>query len=322
MSHAPPALLADIGGTNARFAVLREGVVGKPLILSVADFPTVEDAMVLALHRLAPGGDVRQAVLALAGPVPRDPGAADVRLTNAGWCFAAPAIAARFGFARVRLVNDFLALAHALPHLGGLDLLPIGAGVAEAGAPMLVLGPGTGLGAAALVGDTAVPTEGGHIGLAPANAEQEAVIAALRRRAGRAGAEEALSGRGIVALHAILAERRAVDVPSRDAAAVLACAETCEVAHATRAMFLALLAGYAGDMALAWGARGGVFIAGGIMPRLAAKLDRGQFRSAFEAKPPMTQYLAGIPLNLITHPAPAFVGLAAIAAAPNPRGGE
>jgi len=310
------ALLADIGGTNARFAMLHDGVIGPPLILSVAAFACVEDAIALALDHVAPGAVVTQAVLALAGPVPRDPGDTVIRLTNATWGFSIPSIAARFGFARVRLMNDFLALAHALPHLGSADLLPIGGGVAEPNAPMLVLGPGTGLGVAALVGTTAVPTEGGHIGLAPADAEQEAVIAALRLRAGRAGAEEALSGRGLAALHAIFAEQGRANVPIRDAGAVLASADTCPVAHAARRMFLDLLAGYAGDMALAWGARGGVFIAGGIMPRLAAGMDPARFRRGFEAKPPMKRYLAGIPVNLVVHPAPAFTGLATLATMP------
>ncbi|WP_270937332.1 glucokinase, partial [Falsiroseomonas oryzae] len=137
------ALLADIGGTNARFALL-DGSPGAPLVLPVAAFATVEDAIAAALARLAPGGGVQQAVLALAGPVLHEP----VRLTNAPWKVATAPIAARFGFARVRLVNDFLAQAHALPHLAPADLRPIGGGRRDTAAPMLVLGPGTGLGVA------------------------------------------------------------------------------------------------------------------------------------------------------------------------------
>lgn len=315
------ALLADIGGTNARFALLENDRVTDPVILAVADFATAEDAMAEALHRLAPATPPDRAVLALAGPVLVEP----VRMTNADWAFSSTAIAARFGMKRVRLVNDFLALAHALPHLGAADLHRIGGGTAVADAPMLVVGPGTGLGAAGLVptpyGPIAVPTEGGHIGLAGETPREDAVISGLRARCGRAGAEEALSGRGLVNLHAIVADlqstaappRDTVAAPPRDAASIVAAAGTCPVADEALTHFLAFLAGYAGDMALAWGARGGVFIAGGIMPRLLPKLDARRFREQFEAKPPMRHWMADVPLAVVTHPAPAFLGLAAIA---------
>jgi glucokinase len=208
------ALLADIGGTNARFALLDGEVIGPPVILSVAAHATTEDAVAAALSRLAPQGGVQGAVLALAGPVIDEP----VRLTNAHWVFSSSALAARFGF-RVRLVNDFLALAHALPHLAPADLIPVGGGQRQAGAPMLVLGPGTGLGAAGFLPGPAlaVPTEAGHIGLAPADPWQDQVVAALRARCGRAGTEEALSGRGLANLYAVLAHLRGAEVPARDA---------------------------------------------------------------------------------------------------------
>lgn len=306
------ALLADIGGTNARFALLRgaDGV-GAPVILPVAGFPTVEDAVAEALARLAPEGGVERAVLALAGPVLHEP----VRLTNAPWAVSSAALAARFGFARVRLVNDFLAQAHALPHLMPTDLIPIGAGAREAGAPMIVLGPGTGLGVAGFLpgAGLAVPTEGGHVTLAATDAREDAVVAGLRARCGRAGAEEALSGRGLANLHAVVAALQGRDVPARDAAAVVEAAATCPVAAEAVSLFLRFLAGLAGDLALAWGARGGVFLAGGILPRLLPLPDPAAFRARFEAKAPMDRWMAGVPLAAVTHPAPAFLGLAALA---------
>lgn len=306
-------LLADIGGTNARFALLDEGKVGSPVVLPVAKHPSAESAIEMALGQLAPAGGVTRAVLALAGPVLAEP----VRMTNADWSLDSTAIAGRFGLEKVRLVNDFMALAHALPHLAPADLHPIGGGQAVAVAPMLVLGPGTGLGAAGLVpapsGPIAVPTEGGHIGLAGETAREDAVIAALRARCGRAGAEEALSGRGLANLHAIVAELQGVAVPEREAPAIVAAAGTCPVADEALGHFLAFLAGFAGDMALAWGARGGVFIAGGILPRLLPRMDKPGFRARFEAKPPMRHWMADVPLAVVTHPAPAFAGLAALA---------
>ncbi len=307
------ALLADIGGTNARFALLEGGRVGPPLILPVADFTTAEAAIAAAITALSPARAIDRAVLAIAGPVTAEP----VRLTNAAWELRAAALAARFGLRSLRLVNDFEALAHALPHLAAEDLHAIGGGQAAPGAPMLVLGPGTGLGCAALVpsgapgGAVVVATEAGHAGLAPTDAAQDALLAALRRRCGRAGAEEALSGRGLAMLHAILAEGHAV--PERDAAAVLAAAGHCPIAAAAIGHFLDLLAGFAGDMALAWGARGGVFLGGGILPRLLGRMDAQRFRHRFEDKAPMRDWLAAVPLRIIIHPAPAFPGIAALA---------
>lgn len=309
------ALLADIGGTNARFALLSDGRIGPPAILPVAGFGTPGAAMEAALAQLSPGLPIDHAVLALAGPVTGD----TASLTNAPWRFDAAAIAARFGLARTRLVNDFQALAHALPHLPPTDLVPVGGGSADPTAPMLVLGPGTGLGCAALVptpsGPMVVPTEGGHAGLAPTDAAEDAVIAGLRARCGRAGAEEALSGRGIANLHAVVAGLRGADVPERDAASVVSAAGECPVAAEALRHFLGLLAGFAGDVALAWGARGGVYLAGGILPRLVATLDRAAFRARFEDKAPMADWMRGVPLFIVTHPAPAFPGLAALAEA-------
>jgi glucokinase len=301
------ALLADIGGTNARFALLDGGAIGAPLILAVADFPTVEEAVAAALDRFGPA---EAAVLALAGPVTEEP----VRMTNAAWTVGSAALAARFGFRAVRLVNDFLAQAYALPHLAEADLHRIGGGRRDPAAPMIVLGPGTGLGVAGFIpgAGLAIPTEGGHAGLAAETEEEDAIIAALRALAGRAGAEEALSGRGLVHLHAILARGHGAPVPERDAAAIVA-ASDCPVARQAVRHFLAFLAGFAGDLALAWGARGGVFIAGGIPPRLLDRLDPAAFRARFEAKAPMQHFMRDIPLAIVTHPAPAFLGLAAIA---------
>jgi glucokinase len=305
------ALLADIGGTNARFALLDGARLHPPLILPVAGHPTVEDAVAVALATLAPAGGVDRAVLALAGPVVEEP----VRLTNAPWEVSSGALAARFGFRQVRLVNDFLAQAHALPHLEPSHLLRIGEGARVPGGPMIVLGAGTGLGAAGFLPEIglAVPTEGGHIGLAPTDAREDAVIAGLRRLCGRAGAEEALSGRGLGNLHAVVAELRSATVPTRAAPEIAAAAADCPIAAETLDLFLALLAGTAGDLALAWGARGGVFLSGGILPRLLGRLDPIAFRERFAAKSPMEGWMDGIPLAVVTHPAPAFLGLAALA---------
>ncbi len=296
------ALLGDIGGTNARFALREAGRSSPVIVLPVAGFPTAEAALTEALRLLKPGGEVTRTVLAVAGPVVEG----RARLTNGDWVFDPADLDARLGLGEVRVVNDFIALAHALPALEAADLAPIGGGSPVKGAPLLVLGPGTGLGAAGYVpGAGAVATEGGHITLAPSTAEQAAV---LTRIGPRVSAEEVLSGPGLERLHAAMTGERL------EAEAIVAAAGGGEAkARAAVAMFLDLLAGYAGDMALAWGARGGVFLGGGVLSHLAPFIDTVAFRARFEAKPPMQPYLANIPLARITHPAPAFVGLAGLA---------
>ncbi|MGG5822836.1 glucokinase [Falsiroseomonas sp. HW251] len=302
-----PALLADIGGTNARFARHDAGATCAPVTLPVANHATVEHAIEAALAALGP---CDSAVLALAGPVTKEP----VQLTNAPWSVSSAALAARFGFGRVRLVNDFLVQAHALPHLRPADLFPIGGGIPDPDAPMIVLGAGTGLGVAGFIpgAGIAIPAEGGHASLAPTDEREDAVVAGLRRLCGRAGVEEALSGRGLVNLHTVLAGLRGIAVPPRDAASIVA-ARDCPVAVEAVDLFLGLLASFAGDMALAWGARGGVFLSGGVLPRLMDRLEPLSFRTRFDDKAPMQDWMRGIPLSIVTHPSPAFLGLAALA---------
>lgn len=306
-------LLADIGGTTARFALARGGAVGPVAVMPVADHPSPADAIRAFLARERAAAASLEAVLAVAGPVENDRCA----LTNSSWVIDAAELSAAFGFASARLLNDFEALAWSLPVLDVADLRPIGGGAPKAHAARVVLGPGTGFGVAAHVDGDAprvLAGEGGHATLPAADSRQAAVIEWLRDRFGHVSIERALSGDGLVNLYQALAALDRATVPARDAAAIVEAARerTCAVSRAALEMFCAMLGGVAGDIALAFGARGGVYVGGGIVPRFTDLLTGSAFRARFEAKGRFAAYMKAIPSWVILHPQPALRGLAVL----------
>lgn len=314
------ALLADIGGTNARFALTRDGRIEGETHLAVADHPGPVEALREVLARLHPSPPPRRAALAVAGPVEGD----TVRLTNSAWVVAAGQLRAAFGFETVKVVNDFGAIAWAVPGLAQEDLVPIGGGRPVPDAPVAVLGPGTGLGVAGLIpardGPLVLATEGGHVTMAAADEREGALIDRLRRRVGHVSAERVLSGAGLVQLYETVAELDAWPAPARDAAAVVAhaLAGDCPASAAALATFCDMLGTMAGNVALTLGARGGVYLAGGIVPRFVDYLRGSAFRARFEAKGRFSDYLAKIPTWVIVHPDPAFLGLIRLLERPEP----
>jgi glucokinase len=308
-------LLADIGGTNARFALLEDGTVGPIEKLQVARYPRAEDAVAEFLDRRGRAGQTIAAAIGVAGPVQ------DGRcvFTNSDWVVDAGKLRAAFGFRRVRMVNDFEAIAWSLPHLVPSDLHALGGGAGQRDAPQVVLGPGTGLGVACLVpGNPPVvlATEAGHATLPTTTARQDAIVDWLRTRFGHVSAERVLSGDGLVNVHDAIAAIDGLAVPARDAPAVTeaALSGSCPASREALDTFCAVLGAVAGDLALTFGARGGVFIAGGIVPRFVDHLARTAFRDQLEAKGRFRDYLSAIPVRVILRPDPAFVGLAWLAA--------
>ncbi|WP_432862445.1 glucokinase [Microbispora rosea] len=316
-----PWLVADIGGTNARFGlVARPG--GQPeavAVLDVSQHLGLADAVAAYLADHAGGVRPGAACLAIAGPVDDD----RYRLTNAGWSGSVKDL----GIPRTVLLNDFEALAISLPHLAGDDLVPLGGPPPTAGLTKVVLGPGTGLGVAGLVpvreGWQPVPGEGGHVAV-PAVTDLEMEIVRALRADGLpyVDAEHLLSGTGLPRLHRGLALVRGVTPEQLTAAQMTAaqitssddplCAETVEV-------FLAMLGGFAGGVALTFGARGGVYLGGGVLPRLVSRIPGSAFRARFETTAPaLTEYAAAIATVLITAEQPALTGAAAWLAQQNP----
>lgn len=318
MADAGIALLADIGGTHTRLALSSAvGRIDALQVMHTGDFDGVEQAISDYLAATAPDPRPSRAVLAVAGPV----GGNRVRLTNADWDIDGDAVARAFGLGGVRLVNDFAAVARCLPLLGAGELDPIGAWSPEPRGACVAIGPGTGLGVAGLVpaengGWVPVPGEGGHVTLPALTDAEAAVLAVLRRRIDHVSAERVLSGIGLPALDAAVAVvEGAPPRPDRESEAVLAAARGGE-ARALRAvgMFVDLLATVAGDLALTFGATGGVFLAGGMPHYLGELFDHARFRARFEAKGRMSVYLLRVPTAIVTHPQPGLLGLSALAA--------
>ncbi|WP_242886307.1 glucokinase [Actinomadura litoris] len=320
-----PWLVADVGGTNARFALV-DGPDGAPTgveSLPTREFAGLAEAAAAYLERFAPGVRPSAACLAVAGPVVAGPtGGGTYRLTNAGWPAGTPEDVRRhLGIPHLEIVNDFEALALALPRLGPADLVPIGGPATRPGeavapppaaeAPMAVMGPGTGLGVAGLIpvpgGWVQLASEGGQVDI-PAGTDREIeVMRLLRAERGAATAELLLSGDGLSRIHRYLAELDGEAAEPLTAAQISRNGDDPRCAEAL-GMFCALLGSLAGNVALTLGARGGVYLGGGILPRITAVLTGSAFRSRFEAKPPMEDYLRPIPTALIVHPGPALVG--------------
>ncbi len=300
-------LLADIGGTNARFALSQGGEIEPIEHFKVRDFPTATEAMAAFLARHA-GSAPRAAVLGVAGAVEND----RCVITNSGWTIDGHDLQAVFGFGTVHLLNDFEALAWALPALQPSDLLAMGRQRPQAGAPMLVLGPGTGFGAACFFpgGPFVVATEAGHATLPATSEREEHVVGQLRQSFGHVSVERALSGSGLVNLYLALAALDGVAVPERDPGAITeaALARSCRISVAALDMFCSLLGAVAGDLALTFCARGGVYISGGIVPRFAARFAESKFRTQFESKGRYEPYLRSIPTSLILDPDRSFMG--------------
>lgn len=315
---AQPWLVADIGGTNARFGWMDKG---SPQVQHVTTLPVASHSgpaaaaqaylATLAAQLGAAYAPPRAAALAVATAV----GADRVTLTNSGWGFSRQALCSGLALDELLVLNDFEALALSLPRLGAGQLRPIGpACVGAPSSAMAVIGPGTGLGVAGILptahGWVAIPGEGGHASLAPADDFESQLLAAARGDFPHVSAERLLSGIGLPVLHRAVAQVLGVPTPGLTAEEIVGrgLAQTDAVCARTLDAFCALLGSFAGSVALVLGARGGVFIGGGIVPRLGERFFASAFRERFEAKGRFQDYLRAIPTALITDTLVALTG--------------
>jgi glucokinase len=320
-SESPPsaqrkpltALVADIGGTNARLAMadLATLQVSDAAHFRCADFPSLEAVVAEFLNEVSQRPAA--AAVAVAAPVVGD----TVRLTNSPWSLVHGELCTAVGVDTLLLLNDFEALAHALPHLGTADLHQIGGGEPVERATKAVLGPGTGLGVAGLAwspaGWQALPSEGGHAAFAVEDATEFAMLERLLTGRERLSVERVVSGPGLADVYRVLAELQGRPAPPLEAAEVVKRAHAGDDPTAREALdrFATWLGRFAGDAALFFGARGGVYIGGGIAPRMVDVLSSGRFRRAFEAKGRMKAYLAPVPVYVILAGDAALKGAAA-----------
>lgn len=299
----------DLGGTKTLLA-LAEIADGRPRIVREARFDSEAygDFVDLLAEFLA-GQPVAAAAFGLAGPT--DGRAA--RLTYRPWRLDAAALESRFAIGCVQLVNDFAAAAHGLDLLTTGQLLPLQAGQPQPGAPRVILGAGTGLGVAGLLGaggrTTVVPGEGGHMGFAPQSAEQAALWQHLFARSGRVTVEDVVSGPGLARIHAFLHSRDA-SPEAIGRAAQAGDAAACRTVD----LWMAAYGAFAGDLALQWLARGGVFIAGGIAAKLLPALSARPFIDSFNAKREHGHLAAAMPVALVREERLGLLGALALAA--------
>lgn len=310
-------LIADIGGTNARFALVDPAAAVPELLhpqsLENAGFASLQHA---AEHYLSlVDARPRRAAIALACPITGD----EIRLTNRAWSFSRAELQAALGLDELRLINDFGAVGWAVPALGPDDRIALyGPAGDTLRGPVSVLGPGTGFGVGLLVGAEGdwrvVETEGGHVAFAPLGDEEQAIVRWMNARHGRTSYERVLSGSGLACIDAVL---RGLDAGSgqapqlRDPADVVAAALDGHDVVARRALarFCAILGSVAGDVALVHGART-VMIAGGIVPRFIPFLRSSAFRERFLAKGRFAAYLEQVSVQVATHPNPGLLGAA------------
>jgi glucokinase len=303
-------LLADIGGTNTRCALT--GPDGAPLpaarfrneaYAGIVELLSAYLASVPARER------PRGAALSIAAPIRGD----HVHMTNIDWSFSIADLQRQLRLATLEVVNDFAALAWALPALGPGDVVQIGGGAPSHG-PRVVLGPGTGLGVATLVPCAGaswhvIPGEGGHVTLPAQDEGEAAIVRQVRERFGHCSAERLLSGPGLSLLHALLHGESGL---APEAIGDLA-RNGNPNARATFETFFRLLGTVASDVAITVGAAGGVYVAGGIVPKYLDAFRQSGFRERFEAKGRYRDYQRAIPTWVITSADPALVGLAAMA---------
>ena len=318
-----PFLVADIGGTNARFALATIDGEQRPVLSEIrelhgADYATLADA---ARHYLQLSkATVEEAVFAVASPVTGDL----IKITNNPWTFSVQALRAELGLRALKLINDFAAIGFAVPHLGPNDVRAIGfmperLARDRSDGHYSVLGPGTGLGVGRVLlrhGEAIIiETEGGHVGFAPANAYELKVLEVVMRKFPRVSAERLLCGPGLLNLYHAVGEIEGLRCDAETPAQVSeqANAQPDGLAGRTVALFCELLGCFAGDTVLAHGAWDGVYLAGGITQKLLPWLERGGLRQRFEQKGRFEPLLKGIPTLAITHPHVGLLGSGACA---------
>jgi glucokinase len=317
-SDSPIALVADIGGTNARFALAGRDDAGAILTafrqdMRNADHAGLEASVDAYLDDLGAAPRPSMAAFGVASPISGD----KVRLTNRDWSFSIAAFKRRFGWSRFEVVNDFVALGHAVPVLPSNDWRPLRgpSWPTELPAVVSLVGPGTGLGVGAVMrgegGILVVPTEGGHASFAPVDALELEILRVMLTRFPRVSNERILSGPGLENLYAVLGEIRGRTLAPPPAPEIVEAALSGRdgLAKETVERFCLMLGGALGDVALVQGA-GAVAIGGGIAGRIVDFLDTALVRARFEAKGRAQKVLEAVPVALITHAEPGLLGAA------------
>jgi glucokinase len=304
-------IIADIGATHSRCALVDyEGRVLAAEKFDNAEYESLEKLLQAYLQRRRATDQPSRAAIAVAAPILSD----QIQMTNLAWSFSQLGLQASMRLRRLFVVNDFEALAWGLADFDADSRAQIGGGQSAEHSPFGVLGPGSGLGVASLIpvldGWQAIAGEGGHVTLPASTSEQAEIIEIIRERHEHCSAERVLSGPGLVNLYEAVLQISGEKRPTVQAADVTSSAQRGDpLASKALSLFFDFLGTVAGDLALTIGARGGIYIAGGIVPRVLEVMRQSRFRKRFESKGRYRSYLSEIPTFVITEPIPAFRGL-------------
>ena len=329
MPVSSPVLVADIGGTNARFALAHIGASASAVLLptltgvrryKAAEFPAFTDALSHYLREAGPEAlHARRAVFAVATAVLGD----QIKLTNSPWTFSIEETRRAFGFRQLAVINDFEAIGHAVPRLSAEAFAPVGPGIpafGPAATTHAVLGPGTGLGVCMLAqrggGPVIHPSEAGHIGFSPSDALEIEVLRVLMARHGRVSNERLISGPGLAALHDALCEIEGLPPPGLTPEAITAAADAAPQGRESRtlSLFCSLYGSIAGDLVLAFGAWSGAVMVGRLSNLLLPALRNGGFRQRFEDKGRFAPAMQGVPSAVVTEHQVGLMGAGIFAA--------
>lgn len=307
------SLVGDVGGTNARLALcsLDSGKISHARTFSGLEFDSLEAVII---HYLAEEKQpIEDACIAIACPITGD----WVAMTNHTWAFSIEEMKKNLGLKHLEVINDFTAVSMAIPMLGAGDVLQFGGQAALEGKPVAVYGAGTGLGVAHLIHVDkrwlSLPGEGGHVDFAPNSEEEDSILEVLRDELGHVSAERILSGPGLVNLYRAIVKsdhRLPENLAPKDITE-RALADTCIDSRRALSLFCVIMGRFGGNLALTMGTFGGVYIAGGIVPRFLDFFRASGFRGAFEDKGRFKDYLQDIPVFLITHDQPGLLGAGA-----------
>lgn len=307
-------IIADIGGTNMRVAQTdHQGVISNITIYTCADYAGLAEVLsdFLARHQLQ--GKQINACLAIACPVEKDL----IVMTNLPWQFSQQALKAQLKLNELVLINDFTAIAHAIPQLTDSEKVQIGSGQVIANKPISICGPGTGLGVANLVatnqGWMSLSGEGGHVDFAPVDQQEIEILNFLLTKYNHVSYEQLLSGLGLEQIYQALSfiqNGSASTLAAKDITAN-ALAEKCALCTETVAQFCRILGSFAGNLALTLGSYGGVYIAGGIVPRFIEYFANSEFRTRFEEKGRLSSFNQPIATFVVTEEQPGLIGAAA-----------
>ncbi|WP_411849037.1 glucokinase [Yersinia ruckeri] len=307
------ALVGDVGGTNARLALcaVATGEISQAKTYSGLEFDSLEAVIrhYLAEHDVA----IKDACIAIACPITGD----WVAMTNHSWAFSIVEMQKNLGLQTLQVINDFTAVSMAVPMLSEQDVIQFGGGKAQPGKPVAVYGAGTGLGVAHLVHFDrrwlSLPGEGGHVDFAPNNEEEDRILAVLRQELGHVSVERVLSGSGLVNLYRgiVIADHRVPENLAPKDVTERALADSCIDCRRALSLFCVIMGRFGGNLALNLSTFGGVYIAGGIVPRFMAFFRASGFRTAFEDKGRFKDFLTEIPVYMITHQQPGLLGAGA-----------